>query len=74
MKPQKVPVGERALLQRINRALPHLGVVKKSRGAQREFLGEFFRLQGAVLVEKHVKIDALARKLGVLKAWEVLCR
>jgi hypothetical protein len=64
-----VPVTTRALVQRINRKLsaldggdPRAEQVRAARGKARETLGEFYLLD----------LDALGRKLGVLRAWERL--
>lgn len=70
----KIPVGERAVLSRLNRRLKKdERVVKKSRQGTRAYaeLGEFYMLDLSIsgtgfVVEKDVDIDALARELGVL--------
>jgi len=70
----RVPVTLRALLQRINRKIrPGFEIRKASPMAQLE-VGEFFRIdiKRGVVVAKYVKVEAYARELGVLKAWETL--
>jgi hypothetical protein len=75
-KAQTVPVTERALLQRVNRALQADGrVLKSSRGARaEESLGRFYVIDQRrnVIVDKAVDLEALARKLGALKEYEHL--
>ncbi len=69
----KVPVSERALLQRINRRLVQdNGKVKAGRGD----LGAFYRIDTRLngVVETDVDLEAFGRKLGVLAAWEALVR
>jgi len=71
-----VPVTRRALLQRINRRLKEdQQVVKAARGdhAQQD-VGEFYRLDYArnAVVEQHVDLEALGRKLKVLAPFERL--
>lgn len=75
-KATKVPVTERALVQRINRALRDQGeVLKKSRGTQ-AFLdvGEFYILdiRGNFVAHMNVDIAELGRTLGILKDYEQL--
>jgi hypothetical protein len=83
-KPMKVPVTERALMQRVNRKLAKEDqMIRKSRpfydhGSRTPIFdqntGEFFRINTARnwLVEGHVDLEVLARELGVLAAWEEL--
>jgi hypothetical protein len=76
-----VPVTTRALVQRINRKLsaldggdPRAEQVRAARGKARETLGEFYLLDVGKNAVKdwHLDLDALGRKLGVLRAWERL--
>lgn len=73
---EKVPVSERALVQRVNRKLaPEREVVKKARGQRMQMeAGTFYRidLQRNFLVESDVDLEALGRDLGVLNPWESL--
>jgi hypothetical protein len=78
---QKVPVSERALLQRINRKLAPDEQVRKARpfrdGARLVYssaTGKYFRvdLASGTGIHPHEDIEALGRKLGVLRAWEEL--
>lgn len=79
MKRQKVPIGEKALMARVNRHLKNeQQQVRKAHGGRAiADVGEFYLLdfentnQGFVL-EKDVNLEELAKKLGVLKSWEAL--
>lgn len=70
----RVPVSERAVVQRINRKLAARGKkLKKCRGAYwREKLGEYYILHVAhdCIDDSHVSLEALGRELKVLGAWE----
>lgn len=73
----KAPVAERALLQRINRALVKEGeVVKKTRPGSRleQDVGEYYGVDTGrnFVSRKHVDLEALGRELGVLADWEAL--
>jgi phosphoglycolate phosphatase-like HAD superfamily hydrolase len=78
MNATKVKVGERALLARVNRSLEkHNGqAVKKCRSDTREHttLGDFYAVDARVegVVETHIDLEALAFKMGVMKAHEKL--
>jgi len=72
-----VPVSERALIQRINRALKGDGEMLKAARSPRvaDELGQHFivRLTGKrnnVVTQRHVDVEALGRRLGVLSEWE----
>jgi hypothetical protein len=74
MSEATVPVTERALIQRINRALRQDDqILRQARGehARRE-LGNFYIVDVGrnFLAAQHVDLEALARELGVLKAYE----
>lgn len=76
----KVPVGEKALLMRINRKLKQDGEqVRKARSEKASYeVGDFFRVDysdsrhGGHLVEKNVDLEKLGTELGVLHPWESL--
>jgi hypothetical protein len=76
MEGKKVLISERALTQRLNRALADDDiVVKKSRPREGyNELGDFYliSLKRNFIVETDVDIEALARKKGVLAKWEAL--
>lgn len=76
MKERKVLISERALIQRLNRALAKNDlIVKKSRPREGyNQLGDFYviSLERNFIVEMDVDIEALARKKGVLAKWEAL--
>jgi hypothetical protein len=76
MSPQKVPVSKRALVQRINRKLAEdNGVLRAARGFQEQNeLGELYVLsiRKNYVTEKHVDLEKLGRKLGVLRDHEIL--
>jgi len=69
-----VPVTKRAILQRINRAMaPDFQGVRAVRGDRwRQELGDYYALDFSrnFIIEKHVDLEELGRRLGVLKAWE----
>ena len=74
---QKVPVSERALIQRINRKLVKDGeLVKKCReGRWDRELGDYYKIDfenSNVIVEKYVDLEETGRKLGVLAEYEKL--
>jgi hypothetical protein len=73
-KAEAVPVTVRAIVQRINRALAKKGEqLRASRGDQaRTELGDYYviDLHRNTLVLYRVNLDALGRKLGVLRPWE----
>jgi len=76
MKERKVLISERALIQRLNRALAneHI-IVKKSRPRVRyNQLGAFYAIdwQSNFIVDMNIDIEALARKKGVIAEWEAL--
>jgi hypothetical protein len=69
----KYPVGERALILRINRRLKASGrMLHVARGARAEQqLGHFFIVDDRNNIVAHnVDLTELARKLGALKPWE----
>jgi len=70
----KVPLGERALIQRINRKLAKDGqVLKKLRGERwRTDLGEYYvvDLANNALKTWHVDLVAFAKELQVISPWE----
>ena len=76
----KVPVSERALIQRINRKFlsldgPPARELKKTKGARAKFdLGEFYVLNTRhnSIDEHHVDPEALARELDALSESESL--
>jgi len=76
MKRPKVPVSERAIIQRINRVLAKDGeMLKKSRPNKYiNELGDFYRLdiRKNFIVEKDVDLQALARETKSLAEWETL--
>jgi hypothetical protein len=62
----KKAVTERALIQRINRALPDCQKLKIGRGKR-----QYLLLQNGEVVVDNVDIEALAHELKVLKPWEI---
>lgn len=75
---RRIPVSERAVVQRINRAFlredgPPARELKKTRGARAVLdMGDYYVLntQLNVPVDDHVDPEDLARELGVLAEWE----
>ena len=73
----KVPVSERALVGRINRALRDYDrMIRKNRpGGRAELeMGRYFELDTRIngATQYHVDIEQYGRELGVLKEWEEL--
>jgi hypothetical protein len=76
-KKERVPVTERALIQRINRKLRSRNgyALKAARGDRwRSELGDYYTVDvdRNWIVEKHVDPEELGRKLGALAQWEKL--
>ncbi len=71
---QKVPVTERAVVQRINRKLRDDDqVLKVTRGERARLdLGDFYILNWRlnVIADKFVDPEEMGRELGVLQPWE----
>lgn len=67
-------ISEAALLMRIDRFLSPLNQkVRKARGDYaKSSLGEYYLVDvdRNVILETHVQIEAMARRLGVLESWE----
>jgi hypothetical protein len=72
----KATVSQRALIQRINRALaPDDMVLKTSRNERMRLdVGDWYvvntRINGIVQPYKHRDLEDIGRELGVLKDWE----
>lgn len=69
-----VPVSSRALVMRIQRALPAGERLRKSREGSRwqAELGDYFIVSYNTVTAGHVQLDKLARKLGCMAAFERL--
>jgi hypothetical protein len=71
----KVPVSERAVLQRVNRKLkPDLEQVRKWRGGQ--YVGGYYylNLERNWCKIENLDLEGFARELGVLADWEAMTR
>jgi len=72
----RVPIDQRALLARANRALAAENfVLRKTKGRKaRPTLGEFYLLntKTAGIAETHINLEEFCRKRGVLKEYETL--
>ena len=69
------PVSERALVARINRALAkQRQALRRCREDARGFndLGAYYLLDGNTVIDTHVNIETLGRKLNVLGVGETL--
>lgn len=77
-KKQTVPVTERALLQRVNRALANEGKqLQKARGGTARLeLGDYYtvNVQRNFVVQKDVDLEELGRKLNSLRPYESLAK
>ncbi len=69
---EKVPVGERALAQRINRKLRHDDeLLRKTRERWVPEMGNYYTLSfNNVIQDMHVDLESLGRELGALGSWE----
>jgi len=76
MSEATVPVTQRALMQRLNRALrPRDEMVRQARGDRaRQDLGDFYVVDAHrnVVVRQGIDLEAFAREMGVLKGYERL--
>ena len=78
--PTKRAISNRALIQRLNRLMPEGRRVMRSKPERRlpekrypDDVGRFFILEGdSHVVEHHLDIEALGRRLGALKPWETV--
>ncbi len=73
MADEKVPVGERALAQRINRKLRHDDkALRKARGSWVHDLGDYYIIdvKRNVLLYSNCGLESLGQELGILKPWE----
>jgi hypothetical protein len=75
-KQQKVPVSERALIQRLNRKIhDEERMIRTTRGGRAESdLGRHYCLnwRGNWIVAKNIDLEDWGREHGVLKDWEEL--
>jgi hypothetical protein len=79
MKPKKIPISHRALIQRINRALDKRGQQlckwrKDIRGYAAYGDYQIVDLKRGGMVETNVNLEKLARKIGALNAWEAVSK
>jgi hypothetical protein len=63
----QIPVTERALIQRINRALPKGQKVKIARGKTAQTRGKFYLVKDGAVVVDNVDLERCARELEVLR-------
>jgi len=63
----QIPVTERALIQRINRALPKGQKVKIARGKTAQTRGKFYLVKNGAVVVDNVDLERCARELQVLR-------
>jgi hypothetical protein len=71
----KVPISERALIQRINRVLTKRNEVLKTtrnKSLQAVSLGRYFIVNSNGLKQKNIDLEDYARTLDVLQSWEQL--
>jgi hypothetical protein len=72
----KIPVSERAIIQRINRVLRRQDMeLRTARGAQLQLdVGRWYvvntRVNGVMYPYKHADLADIARETGVLRDWE----
>jgi hypothetical protein len=74
---KKIPVAERALMARVNRALAKKNqAMQRCRQESRSFhnLGRYYIIDFSrnCLLHSDVDIEAFARQMGILRAYEVL--
>jgi hypothetical protein len=71
----KVPVAERALLRRVNRLLSadnEMMLRCSEHSPHYSKLGRFYIVRGGSVVDTHVDIERVARKIGAIRAHERL--
>ncbi len=75
-KQQKVPVSERALIQRLNRKIHDEDwMIRTTRGGRAEFdLGRYYCINWRIngVVAKNIDLEDWGCEYGVLKDWEEL--
>jgi hypothetical protein len=69
---RKVPVTERALVQRINRKLGKYQVLRKARGRAATELGWHIVDTHRGVIDCKLNVAALAKKLGVMNSFEIM--
>jgi hypothetical protein len=70
----EIPVTERALIQRINRALPKGQKVKIARGKTAQTRGKFYLVKNGAVVVDNVDLERCARELQVLRYAAAIAR
>jgi hypothetical protein len=70
----RVPVSERALSQRVSRALAKKGqkLMKARGGVAKEQLGAWYVVENDQVCRTNVRLEPIARELEVLRGWEFL--
>jgi hypothetical protein len=73
----RVAINKRALVARIRREFERLGDgrdLRVSRAGSRKQLGEYYVVQEGrrEIVEGHVSLEELGRRLGIVETWEYL--
>jgi hypothetical protein len=68
----RVKITERALVQRINRALPKGQRLRVATSAQQPQLGRFYVTSAREILDHHTDLAKLGRNLDRLRPWEVL--
>jgi hypothetical protein len=71
-KPTTVPVGRRALIARVDRALTKQG--RELRIARRGGMSNFLVIDNDAIADNDADLEKLARKIGVLETWERLAK
>ena len=67
----KVPVSERALIQRIRRALQAKGEdLRIARDHQRKMLGKYYVVGKRGVIAKNVNLVRVAEQMKLLEPWE----
>jgi hypothetical protein len=74
MKSTRLHITRAALVQRLTRRLRRDGEhLRKSRGQGMQIeVGDFYTVMDGCIFRTHIHLEELARKLGVLEAWEQL--
>ena len=77
MKHTTVPISSRALIARINRSLRDARkqlIASRPNSASLTEIGRYYVVDvaGNRVIRKHVELEAYAREIGVLRAWERL--
>jgi hypothetical protein len=70
----KIPIEERALLRRLQRALQDEGKELRKAQALTEGVGRYYLVGPKGVIDPDVDLEKLARELSAMETWEMLKR